>query len=211
MAVVQMPAGAVFTKRAWTPPAQNQVNKSGWTGARKVLRLPGAGVWKVTAAIKPISREVDAWPWQAFLAVLEGEANTFYMPACDGDQWRAPGTPANAAFLNSGFPNVGVQGATQMHLGGLGAPGLKMYGGQKITVFAPDGTAQMLLLTQNLVADGQGLALATFRGALRRQPTDGSQVRLARPVCEMAMVGNPALDENEGVYTLGFDAEEAFT
>lgn len=200
MAVVQMPANAVFTKRAWTPPSQNQVNRSGWTGARKVLRLPGAGVWKVTAAIKPISREVDSWPWKAFLTVLEGEANTFLMPfACQ---------PRPAGALISAL-NGGVQGATSINLQTQGVQtGKGLRGGQAITVTLASGKRQLLLLTQDFIGDGQ-VRTAYFRGALREN-FPAQYVEAVNPVCEMAMVGKPALDENEGVYTLGFDAEEAF-
>lgn len=201
MAVVQMPAGAVFTKRAWTPPAQNQVNKSGWTGARKVLRLPGAGVWKVTASVKPISREVDAWPWKAFLSVLEGQANTFLMPfACKQT------AAANPVVVASAF-----QGATtNVLLGGM-PPGLFLRGGRALTFLLPSGKRQLVLLTQDLVAGNDGEAYAAFRGALRETVAAGVAVEARDPVCEMAMMNaDVPWDENEGVYTVAFDAEEAF-
>lgn len=202
MALVQMPAGAVFTKRDWTPPSQNQVNRSRWTGARKVLRLPGAGIWRVSAALKPISTEAEAWPWKAFLSVLEGEANTFPMPfACE--QY-----PADGVTVKSG----GVQGAAgAVRLQGIDPAGqLALRAGQGMTFEYPNGKRQLVVLTQPLVADSNGEAVAFFRSNMRQDAPPGTRVEVRNPYAEMSMASPVPIVENEGIYTVAFDAEEAF-
>lgn len=201
MAVVTLPANPVFVRRSWTPPAQNQVNKSGWTGARKVVRLPGAGVWKVSASILPISRERDSWPWKAFFTVLEGDANTFLMPfAC-----------SQTTAANPQVGNGAEQGDDTCPLVGLPPSALFLHGGRSLTFLLPSGRRQLVLLTQDIIANSGGAGLARFRAALRETPTPGAVVEARDTVCEMAMVSssNP-WDEDEGVYKFAWDAEEAF-
>ena len=201
MALIAMPADAEFTRRAWIPPSSNQVNRSGWTGARKVLRLPGAALWKVSAAVKPMTREVDTWPWKAFLTELEGEANHFLMPyACNQTAAANPTAGAGA-----------VQGAQTAPIAGMPAGLLYLHAGQALTFLLPSGLRQLVLLTQNLVANGAGAGLATFRGALREAPANGAAIEARNPVCEMALTsGDVGWDDDEGVFKVAFDAEEAF-
>lgn len=201
MAVLAIPANAEFTRRAWRPPAKNQVNRSGWTGARSVVRLPGAALWAVSAACKPLTREVDTWPWTAFLAALEGNANHFLMPYKCG-QTAAPNPVAGAG---------GEQGSDQAPVAGMVPGGLYLHGGQGLTWLLPSGSRQLVLLTHDLVADGAGNGLARFRGALREAPAAGAAIEARDPVCEMAMVNNDiGWDDDEGVFKVAFDAEEAF-
>lgn len=200
MALITMPAGAVFPRTDWTPPAQNQVNRSGWTGGRKVVRLPGAPRWRVSAALKQISREVDAWPWKRFFTALEGEGNTFLMPFyCN------PDAPAATALVRAGA----VKGNETLPLSGLPV-GLVLHGGQAISVVHPTGRHQLLMLTDDLVGAGDGTGTAQVRAALREAPVVGAVVQLRDPVCQMALTANVPLPRDEGVYNFAFDAEEAF-
>ncbi len=204
MAVVQVPAGAVFTRRAWIPPARTQSNRSGWTGASRKLRLPGAGIWRVSAAVLPMAREADSWPWKAFIAALEGRANTFLMPyKCQHD---LPAL-ANVAEVGEGAE----QGEDTCPIVGMPAGQLFLAGGRALTFLLPSGKRQMVLLTQNLVADGDGEGVAHFRGALREAPEAGEHVEARDPVCEMEMTSDDqGWDDDEGVYKIAFDAEESF-
>lgn len=199
MALLTMPVGALFTRRAWVPPAQNQVNRSGWTGARKVLRLPGASIWRVSATVFPMTREADTWPWKAFFTALEGEANTFLMPyACKQV------TAANPVVREA------EQGESTAIVGGMPVSRRYLHGGRALTFLHPSGRRQLVLLTQDLVADALGNGTATFRAPLRETPEVGAAVEAREPVCEMAMTAAPGWGEDEGKYTLSFDAEEAF-
>lgn len=201
MARVQMPPDPVFTRRAWITPAQNQVNRSGWTGGRKVSRLPGAGIWRVSATLKSMSREAETWPWKAFFAALEGEANTFLMPyACK--QTAAPNPVVRIA----------TQGQTTAELGGMPVSKPYLPAGRALTFIHPSGRRQLVLLTKDLIADALGTGIATFRGALRETSPAGAPVEARDPVCEVALPQGapPGWEENEGVTTLTFDAEEAF-
>jgi hypothetical protein len=201
MAVLTMPANAEFTRRAWTPPARNQVNRSGWTGARSVVRMPGAAIWRVSVACKPLTREADTWPWTAFLAALEGTANHFLMP------YKCGQTAAANPVAGAG----GQQGSDQAPIAGMPAGGLYLRGGQAMTFLLPSGSRQLVLLTHDLVADGAGTGLAKFRGALREAPAAAAAIEARNPVCEMTMVTNDTgWDDDEGVFKVAFDAEEAF-
>jgi hypothetical protein len=200
MAVVAMPANPVWRKRAWIPPSRNQVNESAWTGARQVLRLPGAALWRVSAAHVPLTREIQTWPWKAFLTVLEGQANTFLMPyACSQTGVANPRVQA------------AVQGEGRATLAGFPASRFILNGGRAMTFLHPSGRRQMVLLTNDLTSDAAGVAVARFRGVLREAPAVTSVVEIRNPVCEMAMVnGDVGWDEEEGVYSIAFDAREAF-
>lgn len=207
MAVLTVPVGAKFTKRAWVPPSRTQVNRSGWTGARKALRLPGAGLWRVSAAVRTMTREIEVYPWRAFLLALEGQANTFLMPVCEG-QHVVPGTGEAPVVVQDG---TAVQGSTTMRIAGLGAGGLRMFGGQYMSVVLPSGQTQLLGLTQDLLVTEGGVGVARFRGALRETLVNGARVEISNPVCEMEMAsGDVGWDEDEGQWTVAFDAVEAF-
>lgn len=202
MALVIMPPNAVFTRAQWVPPAQNQVNRSGWTGGRKVVRLPGAPRWRVSAALKPISREIDAWPWIAFFTALEGSANSFLMP------WRACQPVANDPTVG---PAGGAAGAETAELQGMPPNATFMYAGMGLTFTLPTGAQQLVVLKSNLVADANGRGIATFRAALRKPVAQGAAVAARFPVCQMALPSNDIpLPSDEGVYNIAFDAEEVF-
>ncbi len=209
MAVIALPASPPFVRTSWVPPAQNQVNRSGWTGKRKVVRLPTSKGWRVSVSVMAISREVDAWPWKAFFAASEGEANTFLMPYCRG-QYVVPGTGAAVTVEAVQPADVGVQGAGSVKVGGLNVNG-GLFAGQALDVLLPSGDRQLFILTSALVGDAQGKAIATFGGGLRETPAAGAAVELRDPVCVMALVGNNTpIPSDEGVYNFAFDAEEVW-
>lgn len=203
MALVTLPAPAVFTRNVWTPPAQNQVNRSAWTGARKVVRLPGTPRWRVSAALKTITREIDAWPWIGFFTALEGEANTFLMP------WRE----CQVVGVETVTVGVGgaLAGAQQAPIAGMPVAAPFLRTGQALTFLFAGGGRQLVVLTQDLVADVAGTGTAHFRAALRKSVAAGVVVKARYPDGEMAMVGGPVpLPNDEGAYNFAFDAEEAF-
>lgn len=207
MALVLMPSDAVFVRTQWVPPAQNQINTSGWTGARQVLRAPGVGRWRVSAALKPIAREIDVFAWRAFCTAVEGQANTFLMPYCK-NQYRAPGMGSNPVVKTG---QGDLSGNETMVIAGLGAAGTKMYAGQVITVTLPSGKKQMLMLKAHLIAASNGEATATFRAALRESPAGNSAVETLNPVAEMAMTDDAVpIPQDNGVYNLAFEAAEVW-
>lgn len=202
MAVIAMPTGAEWVRRQWKPPAQNQVNRTRWTGKRTVVRMPGAALWRVSATLFPKTSALAAEPWAAWLAALEGSANHFYMPiACN-----------QTASAN---PTVGTAGAAQgsdtAPIKGMPASATYLRAGQKMTFTLPSGNRQLVILTAPLVANGSGTGTATFRGALREAVANNAAIEARNPFCEMALVNDDAgWDEDEGVFNLSFDAEEAF-
>lgn len=200
MTVITMPAGASWEKRKWTPPARSQVNRSGWTGARTVVRLPGAALWRVSATHFPLTTALTAEPWEAFLAALEGPTNHFFMPiAC------------NQVATNLRCGTV-AQGAETAPMADMPASVTYMRAGQKLTFPLPSGGHQLVILTQPLVSNGSGTGTAHFRGAMREGVATGTTIECKNPFCEMAMIDDSQCgwDEDNGVFNLSFDAEEAF-
>jgi len=206
MANIPLPTNLPFTRLRWVPPAQNQVNRSEWTGARKVVRLPGAGRWRCSAAVLQTTRHSIAREWIAFFTALEGQANTFLLPFSQGGQYTQAGTGATPQVAAGA-----VQGAETIPLQGLGASGVRLFAGQAMSFVQPDGNTQLVVLTQNLVADGSGNGTATFRAALRGAPAAGTAVELVNPVGQMALTTDLVpIPSDEGVYDFAFDCEEAF-
>lgn len=99
MSVINLPDNQ-FASIDWTLVEPVQTNRSEFTSARQVLRLPGAAYWRARAEHVPIVGEANAMPWRAFLAQLQGATNRFDLPA---------GERAQTAFA---FPVFGGSAGT---------------------------------------------------------------------------------------------------
>lgn len=203
MSIITFPTVQFWIKRDWTPPANNRVNQSEWTKGRKVVRLPGAALWRVSAMHRPITNERDTWPWKAFFAAVEGEAHHFYMPyACNQ-------VAAGSRTIGSGGA---AQGAVTAPIAGMTANATPfLYAGQALTITLPSGARQLVILTANLNSSSGGTGIATFRAGLRETVSAGATVEARNPYCEMAMASpNPGWTEQSGIFQIAFDAVEAF-
>lgn len=202
MALKIMPPNAIFPRATWVPPAQNQVNRSGWTGAQKIVRLPGAGRWRVSASLMEITTEAAALPWYAFFTSLEGRAHSFLMP------WKRCQPVAADAIVGSAGAAAGAETAL---IAGMPASRTYLAAGRVLTFVLPSGVRQMVMLTQNLVANSSGVGTATFRAPLRQALAPGAIVLAKNPVCQMKLTQDDVpLPEDEGKYNFAFDAEESF-
>jgi hypothetical protein len=54
-----------------------QVNRSVWTGRRKVVGMPGTETWRGKATIDSVATEDEERAWRAFLFGLRGPVNWF--------------------------------------------------------------------------------------------------------------------------------------
>lgn len=179
--------------------APAQVNRSIWTGSRKVVGLTGAEVWRGKAAIDEQATEEAERPWRAFLWGLDGPVNWFrWILPCN--QHIGP-KPTVAAGATDGYtmPLEGMQPSTTILLAG-----------QFMTVELPSGRFRAVCLTADLVTDASGNATATFRPALTEPPAEGSEVETADPFIPMSLV-NPSqgFSTDNGVSAASFDVEEA--
>lgn len=180
-----------------TAPAQ--VNRSGWTGKRKVVSLPGIELWSGSFAIGDIATEEQERPWRAFLLKLRGPVNWF--------RWVLPCNthPGAKPTVRSGAGN-----GYSMPLAGLAASQVILKAGQFITVPLPSGYDRTVCLAEDLISNGAGQATAVFEPALGEVPATGVTVETKDPFIRMALVDRMAgLSSQNGVSSASFKVEEA--
>ena len=176
-----------------------QVNRSAWTGRRKVIGLAGTQTWRGSVAITGIATEEDERPWRAFLFDLEGPQNWF--------KWALPcnnhygPTPVVATDVGSG---------NSLALSGMAANTLILRKGQFITIPQPSGHARAVCLTADLRTDASGNATANFKPSLTETPAENATVETVAPYIPMAPVeAVMGLATQGGVSGTAFDVEEA--
>lgn len=181
------------------PRVPAQVNRSGWTGRRKVVGLPGAETWMASLTIEPLTTEVEERPWRAFLFALRGQENWFKLRvACQRHIGPMPvvGSGATAGYS---LPLVGMQPSTRI-----------LQAGQWLTVPLPSGHARLVNLLADLVTDGSGAATAICNFALNEVPAAGATVETANPSTPVASAeAGIGLSWSGGVGGRSFDVEEA--
>lgn len=173
--------------------------RSRYTGHRQTIVYPYA-VWVLQGKLIEYPEGPEAQAIRAFLALLDGEANTF--------QFKVPGYTQNAANTGSGVSATvaAAAGATQMTVGlGFGG-GLAGYlkAGEYFTV-----NDELKLVTADITAGG----VLAFKPALRAPVPINTVLTIVNPYCVMA-----SIDEDVATWGLGppvkhdfdFNAMEAF-
>lgn len=176
-----------------------QVNRSSWTGRRKVIGLPGTERWTGQARIDLLTTENEERPWRAFLFGMGGPENWFRWPLpCANHIGPKPVVAAGAGNgytlpLESMQPNARI---------------LRV--GQYLTVPLPSGHFRAVCLLADLVTNGAGEAMAQNRPALNETPTEGVTVETVKPFIPMAPTeGLLGFSSSDGVSGAAFDVEEA--
>lgn len=176
-----------------------QQNRSGWTGTRKVVGLPGAGLWSGQVTVQDIATEEEERQWRGFIAGLKGVQNWFkvYLP-CQSHIGPAP-TVDTGAGNGYTLPLTGMSPSTRI-----------LETGQHMTVPLPSGHKRAVRLTADLVTDGAGKAVAQFAPALNEVPTLGATVETANPYVPVAATAtrNP-IPQSNGVSAFTMDVEES--
>jgi hypothetical protein len=167
MAVIALPSGRKVRAVEWRLQQPAQVNRSAYTGSRKVMGLPGGARWSATVEFVPFKNDAAVRAWRGFLAALEGQVHTFYLPVLDEQHGGANPTATVAA---------GASAATLSSAIGLEA-------GQFLTFTLASGAKQMVVLTADM--DG---TLASFRPPLR-EATTGTVESIA-PYAEVALTAD---------------------
>ncbi|UPT53057.1 distal tail protein [Synechococcus phage Yong-M3-232] len=177
----------------------SQVNRSTWTGRRKVIGLAGVERWQGVASIASIATEEQERQWRAFLFALKGPQNWFRWPLPCNEHLGSKPTVASGASNAYILPLTGMQPNT-----------LILRAGQFMTVPLPSGHQRAVCLTSNLVANGSGAANAIFEPALNETPTFNTTVETLNPFVAMAPV-EPVigLATTQGVSGTSFDVEES--
>lgn len=176
-----------------------QVNRSAWTGTRKVVGLAGAELWSGSVAVNLITTENEEREWRAFLFALGGPANSFryYLPCNTHIGLR----PVVASDPGDAY-TLGLKGMQE------NARILKA--GQFMTVPLPSGHERAVMLTADLRTDGTGAATAEFRPALGEPPAVGATVETVNPFIPMSPTSsNLGLATENGISSFAFDVEEA--
>lgn len=176
-----------------------QVNRSIWTGGRKVIGMPGAESWTGQVTIGPFATEEEERPWRAFLFALEGPSNSF--------RWYLP---CNRHIGGRPTVDTGAGNAYTLPLTGMAASTTILRAGQWMTVPLPSGKYRAVCLTADLITDSSGEATASFKPALSETPTLGATVETGAPFIDFAPTATiMGLDQQDGVSGVSFDVEEA--
>lgn len=199
MSEIAVPSADGITLDQLTLTAPAQLNRSGWTGKRKVVGLPGIELWRGKATIDLLTTENEEQPWRGFLFALRGQANWFkYILPCN--------THAGSRPVVGSSPGNGYT----MPLSGMAVSQTILSAGQFMTVPLPSGYNRPVCLTAPLVSDGSGNGTATFEPALGETPTVGATVETIDPYVRMAASGSTqGFSLSEGVSGSSFDVEEA--
>ena len=176
-----------------------QVNRSTWTGRRKVVGLAGTEVWTGQAAIDLIVTEEEERPWRSFVFSMRGPVNWFRWPLpCNSHIGPKPTVAASASDGYS-LPLTGMQPNARI-----------LRAGQFMSVPLPSGHTRAVCLVSDLKADGSGNATAQFEPALNETPTEGATVETVAPFIPMSFVEpEQGFGMDNGVSGANFDVEEA--
>lgn len=175
-----------------------RMNRSGWTGKRKVIGLPGIEFWFGKVTIRAIPTETEEQPWRAFLFALDGPANWFRLSLPCASH--AGSKPVVGSAPGDGYT---------LPLSGLATSQTILNAGQWMTVPLPSGRYRTVCLIAPLVSDSGGNATAAFRPALGETPTVGVTVETKAAFLPLSLTGStPGLVQSDGVSSATFDVEE---
>lgn len=179
--------------------APAQVNRSEWTGTRKVVGMPGVELWTGRATIDLLNTEAKERPWRAFLFGLRGPANWFSWPL-----------PCNTHIGPKPVVDAGATAGYTLPLTGMSPNARILRAGQFMTVPLPSGHSRAVCLTADLRADSSGDAEAEFEPALGEVPEADAEVETTDPFIPMALVeSRQGFSLSEGISGASFDVEEA--
>ncbi|MGX7896896.1 hypothetical protein [Tsuneonella sp. HG222] len=190
MAVKTLPDQMHFRGIAWRLIQPAQVNRSGYTGGRKVMGYLG-GRWAAAVEFVPYRDDAEVQAWRGFLASLEGQVHTFFLPAA----WDQHGGANPTVTASAGAQTVDLSAAI----------GLKS--GQYMTFGLPSGARQMVVLTADMAG-----TTAQFRPALREAQA-GNTVETVNPYAQVALSAETVgwLAQPGGMFALdGIEVEEAY-
>lgn len=196
MALIALPSFAKFPRIQWTPKFRNQVNRSAWSGKRKVMGMPGGELFGVSCEPRVAFTETEERAWRSFVTKLRGQENTF--------QLQAACSQFVAGAANPTVLSGGAAGASTATLSGIPTGGLKE--GMFLTFNLTGGLKQLVVVSADTLAGSQ---LVTFQPALRKAAT--GTVEAKNPYAEVALLKDDSgWSRSEGGFTVGFEAEEAF-
>lgn len=181
------------------PNFPSQVNKSVWTGRRKVVGLPGGEVWTASLIVPDVATEIEERKWRAFLISLRGQQNWF--------RWYLP---CNRHYGPMPLVNSATADGYSLPLDGMATSTRILSAGQLMTVPLPSGHSRLVCLTEDLITNSSGQATAAFGPALQEVPANNAQVETGKPWIPLSLTNpNTGISYSEGIAGLQLDVEEA--
>lgn len=173
----------------WRLEVQQQMNRSSFTGKRKIIGMPGQDRWFAKVVVMPMARESQAREFRAFMAALRGQENTFRLPALPTQQRTAANPTVTTAV--AGNRQVIVSSNSGLVVG------------MKATVQQINGHYRLVTIV--------GIAGTTIaiEPALSANPTLAAQFIVNAPFGLMSLdAAGFEEDDTNGIVTIGFGAEE---
>ncbi|MBH0112706.1 hypothetical protein I5E68_07045 [Novosphingobium sp. YJ-S2-02] len=175
-----------------------QVNRSIWTGRRRVSGMPGAQRWFGSFNVARMTEDEER-PWRAFLLSLRGPVHRFRLPvACN----QRTGTNPTV--------RTGAGSGTTLPLENLPANATPLLAGHYLTVPLPSGHHRLVMLTEDLQTNGTGQGTATLTPELMQIPAEGTVVETIAPYMHAALIDpRQGWQVTNGVSAFTINAEEA--
>lgn len=202
MTIVTFPPTARIADIKWNLDRPAQVNRSAYTGRRKVMADPWHGRWTAEIELAPIVGEAGILAWRSFLAQLRGQANVFRLRANE----KAQPVSINTGIIVSG--SGAAAGSTSMFTVNWVSPGMTVAkAGMMITV-----NDQLCVLTADVVSNEHQGATVQFEPPLRAAAALGTAVEVVNPTALVALASSTAgWSVAKGqVYGIRLSVEEAF-
>lgn len=199
MPEILVPDRKAITLDAYDLAVPSQVNRSQWGGSSKVVGLPGAEVWTAKITIDGLATEESEWPWRAFLLALKGQQNWFRLRmTCQRHIGPMP-VVDTAAGDGYTLPLTGMAPSTTI-----------LRAGQWMTVPLGQDRYRLVGLTDDLITDAAGRAVAQFSPALRVAPATGAVIETASPFMQVRKAdGSAGFSYSDAIAGRSLDLEEA--
>lgn len=199
MTEIIVPDYNAMTITGLTPNFPSRVNRSAWTGKRKVVGLPGGENWTGSLIVPDIATELEERKWRAFLVALRGPQNWF--------KWFLPcQTHSGAKPLVNNTPAPGYE----LSLDGMTPSTTILTAGCFMTVPLPSGHKRLVCLTEDMVTNSSGQAIARFGPALGEIPANNVEVETKAPYIPLALTNtNTGLNYQDAIAGIELDVEEA--
>lgn len=188
MAIVPYPSPHRHEGVDLQPVAASQSNTSELTNARQSVDL-GYSWWQGTVYTQPMTLD-HARAFRVFFGRVRGSTHSFRVPVTSEDQHagtftvRAQGAGSGYSLVTDGWP----------------ANSTPLLAGQYVTV-----GDQLMVLDQNVAANGSGVATLQFHSPLRRVVADNTVIETKRPwLLSYLPDGAPALSLTAAQLQAGF-------
>jgi hypothetical protein len=207
MPEITLPSQDLLINHQWTPPVPNVLrNESEFSAKTFTWEAPGRNRWEVGCSLVPRAYTVDKHAWRLFWEQAANPLNYFRVRReC---KQLPPALPQDErAYLSGG------NGINQCRIAGY--PGVVqtiLLAGQFITFNLLGGGRSMMTLSQNLVTDNAGIALATFTRRFDPgfNPNTGASICNLNDPYAFFQLTNPqsGISESDGQLNMQIEAAE---